>query len=72
MQIRTPLGEVDLAYVSAYLLNDAGGYLFLPEANRPQGRAALHDRSSLAPLQQHFDEVWERAERASILQTLDI
>ena len=72
MQIRMPVEEADLAYGSAYLLNDAGGYLFLPEANRPQGRAALHDRASQAPLQQHFDEVWERAERASILQTLDI
>ena len=72
MQIRTPLEEADLAYVPAYLLNDAGGYLFLPEANRPQGRAALHDRASQAPLQQHFDDVWERAERASVLQTLDI
>jgi len=72
IQIRMPLEEADLAYVSAYLLNDAGGYLFLPEADRPQGRAALHDRASQAPLLQHFDEVWERAERASILQTLGI
>jgi hypothetical protein len=67
-----PVEEADLAYVSAYLLNDAGGYLFLPEADRPQGRAALNDRASQAPLQQHFDEVWERAERASILQPLNI
>ena len=72
IQIRMPLEEADLAYVSAYLFNDTGGYLFLPEADRPQGRAALHDRASHAPLQQHFDEVWERAERASILQTLGI
>ena len=72
MQIRMPVEEVDLGYASAYLLNDAGGYLFLPEANRPQGRAARHDRASQAPLQQHFDEVWERAERAGVLQTLDI
>ncbi|OOG56671.1 GNAT family N-acetyltransferase [Rhodanobacter sp. C03] len=72
IQIRMPVEEADQAYVSAYLLNDIGGYLFLPEADRPQGRAALHDRASHAPLQQHFDEVWERAERASILQTLDI
>ena len=72
IQIRMPVEEADLAYVSAYLLNDAGGYLFLPEADRPQGRAALNDRASQAPLQQHFDEVWERAERASILQPLNI
>ena len=72
IQIRMPVDEADLAYVSAYLLNDVGGYLFLPEADRPEGRAARHDRASQAPLQQHFDEVWERAERASMLQPLDI
>ncbi|HWU76821.1 MAG TPA: GNAT family N-acetyltransferase [Rhodanobacter sp.] len=71
-QIRMPIEEIDLAYASAYLLNDVGGYLFLPEAGRPQGRAARHDRASQIPLQQHFDEVWERAERASMLQTLDL
>jgi predicted GNAT family N-acyltransferase len=72
LQIRMPVEEADLAYLSAYLLNDVGGYLFLPEANRPQGRAASRDRAAQAPLQQHFDEVWERAERASVLQALNI
>jgi len=71
-QIRLPVEETDLAYVSAFLLNDVGGYLFLPEADRSQGRAARNDRASQAPLQQHFDEVWDRAERAGVLQTLDI
>ena len=72
IQIRTPVEEADLAYISACLLNDAGGYLFLPEADRAQGRAARHDRASQAPLQQHFDDVWERAEPASELQALGI
>ena len=72
IQIRTPVEEADLAYISAYLLNDAGGYLFLPEADRAQGRAARHDRASQAPLLRHFDEVWERAEPASELQALGI
>ena len=72
IQIRTPVEEADLAYISAYLLNDAGGYLFLPEADRAQGRAARHDRASQAPLLQHFDDVWERAEPASELQALGI
>ncbi|MFC5525517.1 GNAT family N-acetyltransferase [Rhodanobacter ginsengisoli] len=72
IQVRVPVEEADLAYVSAYLLNDVGGYLFLPEADRPQGRAARDDRASQAPLQQHFNEVWDRAERASVLQTLNI
>ena len=72
MQVRMPVEEADLGYISAYLLNDIGGYLFLPEANRPQGRAARHDRASAAPLQKHFDELWERSGRASVLQTLNI
>jgi predicted GNAT family N-acyltransferase len=72
IQIRAPVEEADLACISACLLNDAGGYLFLPEADRAQGRAARHDRTSQAPLQQHFDEVWERSERASVLQSLNI
>lgn len=71
-QIRVPVDEVDLAWCSACLLNDVGGYLFLPLAERPQGRAARSDRASAAPLQQHFDEAWDRSERASVLRTLDL
>lgn len=70
--VREPLDEPDLAYGSAYLLTDAGGYLFLPEADRPKGRAALADRANQAPLLRHFDEVWERAARATVLQPLDL
>lgn len=72
IQIRTPVDEVDLTWASACLLNDVGGYLFLPDAERVQGRAARNHRANAAPLQQHFDEVWDRSERASMLQTLDI
>lgn len=72
MQIRTPVEETDLACTWAYLLNDAGGYLLLHDASRPHGRAASRDRVSQAPLQQHFDTVWERSERARTLQLLDI
>lgn len=70
--VREPTDELDLAYGSAYLLTDAGGYVFLPEAERPKGRAALADRASQAPLLQHFNEVWERAARATVLQPLDL
>ncbi|MFC4761563.1 GNAT family N-acetyltransferase [Dyella koreensis] len=72
MLVRTPMEELDLAYSSAYLLTDSGGYLFQPDAGRPQGRASANDRSGQAPLQQHFNEVWERAVRATALQPLDI
>lgn len=72
ISIRVPVDEHDLSYGSAYLLNDTGGYLFQPDAQRPQGRAAAQDRSSQAPLLQHFEEVWERAERTTVLQPLDL
>lgn len=71
-QIRTPTEAMDLTYASAYLLNDSGGYVFLPDAGRPTGRAARHHRTAQAPLRQHFSEAWERAERATILNTLDL
>lgn len=70
--VREPVEELDLAYGSAYLLTDAGGYLFLPEADRPKGRASTGDRAGQAPLLRHFDEVWERAARATALLPLDL
>ena len=70
--VRVPVDEHDLAYGSAFLLDDGGGYVFQPDAHRPQGRTSLQDRSAQAPLLQHFNEVWERAERATALQPLDI
>lgn len=71
-QFRTPTDPVDLAYTSAYLVNDTGGYLFLPDASRPSGRAARTQRSAQIPLREHFGAVWERAERATILNALDL
>lgn len=71
-QIRTPVEAVDLTYASAYLLNDAGGYLFLPDASRPAGRAARDQRAAQVPLRQQFNEVWERAEPAAILNKLNL
>lgn len=72
LKVRMPVDEVDLGDISACLLTDAGGYLFQADAERPRGRAALADRPGWAPLRQQFDEVWERAERAGMLQPLDL
>jgi len=72
IQVRMPVEEIDLVNLSACLLNDGGGYLFQADAERPQGRAALNDRPGWAPLRQQFDEMWERAERARMLQPLDL
>lgn len=72
IQVRRPVDEIDLANRAGWLLNDAGGYLFLPEYDRPQGRAARHDRAGQAPLAQQFDEVWERSVPATELQALGL
>lgn len=72
IQVRVPVDEIDLGNPSACLLTDGGGYLFQPDAERPQGRAALTDRPGWAPLRQQFDEMWERAERARMLQPLGL
>lgn len=72
VHIRVPVEEVDLAYTSAYLLTDEGGYLFQPDARRADARASGRDRAAQAPLLQHFQEVWERAMPARALQSLDL
>lgn len=72
VKVRMPVEEIDLGNPSACLLNDAGGYLFQADAGRPQGRAALADRPGWVPLRQQFDGMWERAERAGMLQPLDL
>lgn len=72
VQIRVPVEEQDLAYGSAYLLNDQGGYVFQPEADASYARGSLDDRAAQRPLAQHFERVWDRAERATVLLPLDI
>ena len=72
IKVRVPVEEIDLANLSACLLTDNGGYLFQPDAERPQGRATLCDRPGWAPLRQQFDEVWERAAPASMLLPLGL
>ncbi len=71
-QIRVPLELTDLAHVGAYTVNDAGGYLLLPDASRPAGRAARDDRATQASLRRQFDEVWERSEPATLLNPLHL
>lgn len=74
LQIRTPTadegGEIESR--RAWLLNDTYGYLFLPDADRPEGRTALRDGPGQAPLLLQFEQIWERASPASQLQPLDL
>lgn len=72
IKVRMPVEEIDLGDPGSLLLTDGGGYLFQPDAERPHGRAALVDRPGWAPLRQQFDESWERAVRADMLQPLAV
>ncbi|WP_329740609.1 hypothetical protein [Dyella sp. A6] len=72
LQIRTPVEDTDRACASAWLLGDAGGYLFLPDARQPQGRCSRSDRPGQIPLRQQFDGMWERSVRARELQAIDL
>jgi hypothetical protein len=74
LRIRTPVtdDESSETSASAWLLNDAGGYVFLPDAGRWEGRAALRDGPGLAPLLLQFEQIWERAAPATQLQPLGL
>ncbi|WP_404544532.1 DUF7931 domain-containing protein [Dyella jejuensis] len=74
LQIRMPV-EDDASTIRnsrAWLLNDSLGYLFLPDAERLAGRAALSDGPGLAPLLLQFDQLWGRAVPATSLQPLGL
>lgn len=74
LRIRTPLADDESSetLASAWLLNDTSGYLFLPDAERWEGRAALRDGPGLAPLLLQFEQIWERAAPATQLQPLGL
>jgi hypothetical protein len=72
VQLRAPTESADLAYASAFLLNDAGGFLFRPQAHRFEARGSLSAAGERAQLQVYFDEVWERSIPAADLRPLGI
>jgi len=74
IQIRTPASEDDSGPINTafWLLNDTRGYLFLPDAYRLEGRAAMDDGPGQAPLLIDFEQIWERAQPASQLQPLGL
>lgn len=74
LRIRTPAEEdrSTETEASSWLLNDTGGYLFLPDAYRWEGRAALKDGPGQAPLLLQFEQRWERALPATQLQPLGL
>ncbi|GGA17829.1 hypothetical protein [Dyella nitratireducens] len=74
LRIRT-LAEEDRSTeteASSWLLNDTSGYLFLPDADRWEGRAALKDGPGQTPLLLRFEQIWEHALPATQLQPLGL
>jgi predicted GNAT family N-acyltransferase len=72
IHLRVPVEEADMAYPSAFLANDVGGYLMLPLAERHEGRGATCNPGKCRELQRYFDEVWERAAPATVLRSLGL
>lgn len=70
--LRTPVEEIDRHYGSAFLLNDRGGYLFRPLADRLDGSGSTCEPGRHAQLLAVFDEIWERSEPAAELRALGI
>lgn len=70
--LRTPVEEADRRYVAAFLLDDRGGYLFRPLADRFEGTGSTCAPGRHAQLLAAFDEIWERSEPAVELRALGI
>jgi predicted GNAT family N-acyltransferase len=72
VQMRVPVEDDDRAYAAAFVLNDAGGYLLRPLAGRFEGRGSTQGRGEHRALLRYFDQVWERARRATELRPLGL
>ncbi|NID15061.1 hypothetical protein [Luteibacter yeojuensis] len=70
--IRVPTEEAHLRYGSAFVTDQAGGFLFRPVASRYDARGALDAPGETSRLTAYFEEVWERAEPAWQIRPLGI
>ncbi|TCV97459.1 hypothetical protein EC912_101471 [Luteibacter rhizovicinus] len=70
--IRVPTEEADLRYPSAFVTDNASGFLFRPLASRYEARGHLDALGEASHLQGYFDEVWERSEAAWEIRPLGI
>jgi predicted GNAT family N-acyltransferase len=69
VRLRRPMLE-DLQYPSAFVLTDAGGYLFRSFADRFEAAGDVYYPPRRNELQRLFDQVWERAEVPTELRRL--
>jgi predicted GNAT family N-acyltransferase len=62
IHLRSPVAEEDRQYPSAFLLNDAGGFLLRPIGSRWEGEGRTASPGHQAGLLNYFNQVWERSE----------
>lgn len=69
IEIRRPLEPADLAYPSAFMCVDSGGYLFRPVEREMAADGSTHAPGRNAELMELFEQVWERSEPWPELRT---
>jgi hypothetical protein len=71
-QICTPVESEDLQYLSAFLLNDGGGYVFRLLGNRYEGHWSPNSPAKNRQLQEEFERVWQRSRPCSEFRMLGL
>lgn len=71
-QLRSPVEPGDRDYASAFLLNDAGGYLCRTLADRWEGEGSTWAPGRHAQFAAYFDQVWERSAPCTELRALGL
>ncbi|KAA2286125.1 GNAT family N-acetyltransferase [Arenimonas fontis] len=71
-QFRAPTDDVDLQYPSAYLANDADGFLFRSLGSRWEGDWSPAHPARCRQLLEHFGRVWERSRPCTEFRALGI
>lgn len=72
IEVRRPIELNDLAYRSAFMCVDTGGYLFRPLAAEMIATGSTRSAGRHATLMRLFEDVWERSEPWVELRNLEI
>lgn len=72
IELRRPVEDDDLAYRSAFMCVDTGGYLFRPQENEMAAMGSTWAPGRHAELMRLFEEIWARSESWPELRALGI
>jgi predicted GNAT family N-acyltransferase len=70
--IRTPVEIEDIQYLSTYVINDSGGYLFSQLANRFERQWSPNLPARNRQLREEFDRVWQRSRPCTEFRALGL